>query len=354
MFPLGPSQPRFIAFDCTDEEAVQQLQGILSGASLPSNVITDVNPYHVFPEYLPADIWYLFNSVGDKPSDTGYWKVLKKDDKIITCSTTTGSRITLEYYLGQEPTGIKTDWMMHKYMIIQNPICDTAKLLDARALFRVFLNYGENLNSGNRFSNTGTQDAEGKIMKVNADSGSCSQVSTNMSMNLGHGNPDRHVQGLPEINDLPEDDFLELLDLVDPESSSSNSENSSVLTFSSDDDCFNSSALLQELEEDIQRKQPKHTEKKCQAAAPLGAKKVVHEADSLGINLGLQSGEDPTALLDKQFANSTDQEHLIAARAKVVASPTQGIDAYKTDQKNKGVAGRITKRVKKCCCFVPF
>ncbi|KAK9165600.1 hypothetical protein Scep_000791 [Stephania cephalantha] len=322
---------------------------------LPSNVITDVDPYLVYPGNLPADIWYLSKSVGDKPSDTGYWKASKNDDKIITCYTTTALKITFEHYLGPEPTAKKTDWMMHKYMIIRNQINDNAELLDPRALFRVFLNYGENLYVGSHCSNTGKQDAEGKIMKVNADSGSCSQGSTNWSMNLGHGNPVRHIQGLPEINDLSEGDFLELADLDDnPESTSSSSENSSVLTFSTDDDCFDSSALLQELEENSQDMQPKHTERKCQVAAPLEAKKVVHEADSLGINLGLQSGEDPTALLDKQFANITDQEHQIAARDKVASSTDQGKDADKAAQKKKGAAGRIAELGKKFCCFMPF
>lgn len=65
------------------------------------------------------------------------------------------------------------------------------------------------------------------------------------------GEPPFYLVGNPpEIDYISRGDFLELLDLDNPASPSSSSDDSSCLT-SSSDECFDSLALLQELDSEI-------------------------------------------------------------------------------------------------------
>lgn len=58
--------------------------------------------------------------------------------------------------------------------------------------------------------------------------------------------PEPWQENLPEVGYLSEGDYMELLDLDNPASPSSSSENSSCVTMSSGE-CFDSLALLQDL-----------------------------------------------------------------------------------------------------------
>lgn len=84
------------------------------------------------------------------------------------------------------------------------------------------------------------------------------------------------VDNLPEIDYFSDGDFLELRDLADPVSPSSSSDNSSCLSQTSDE-CFDSLALLRDLES--------HKDVGCKfsVAASVMPDKVVLQPASSGI-----------------------------------------------------------------------
>ncbi|XP_019052004.1 PREDICTED: protein SOMBRERO-like isoform X2 [Nelumbo nucifera] len=267
MCPSAPvPQHAEIGFHWTDEELLVFLERMVNGAPLAANVITEVNPYNILPWNLREHVWYFFSSEDPAATGIGYWKATGVDHRILSNSHTTACKTILEFYTGQAPNGNKTNWMMHQYKINQK---GNNNAQDSTSLCRVFLNSGHNPKHEVQQSQASLNDSSGDNtysmlssmlnMEQNNYDGqnpaivNSSQVTGRVDENgllavserhFPEHRPNNPIQEPHEIYDFSRGDFLELQDLVDPESPSSSSENSSFLTMSSDE-YFDSLALLQ-------------------------------------------------------------------------------------------------------------
>ncbi|XP_042507464.1 NAC domain-containing protein 7-like isoform X2 [Macadamia integrifolia] len=348
-----------IEFHSTDEELVEHLERFIHGAPLPDNVISEVNPYNVLPWNLPENIWY-FNSEGPKVTGTGYWKATGEGRRIPKNSTTTGCRTTLEFYIDKAPYGTKTDWMMYEYKIYWNVFSENNEIQDSSSLCRVFLNSIQSPDHKDPHSRASADDAKGdyihpkSAIRVQAEE-NCLSAQDDLSRsqvihgfdengptavsekNLPDQRLDNPVENLDENYDFSREDYLELLDLVNPESPSSSSENSSCLTMSSDE-YFDSSALLRELEGGKgENTQTNQTNSNFSVTTSHGPNQMVFEPTSSG------------SAVQQQVLNSKMQKHVAdqgssTSSANDVAS-SSGLPAV-SDGKRKAVS-RITKLRKK-------
>ncbi|XVE55998.1 hypothetical protein DITRI_Ditri03aG0202100 [Diplodiscus trichospermus] len=268
MASLAAFPPANIWFTCTYEELFISFNNLFSGSSLPSNVI-DVNPYRYEPQNLPDGVWFLINSKENIDMEHGFWKTKEEAREVFSNFDIIGWRTTLEYYEGQVPHENKTDWVMQVFSITRKRLCSDNEKKETSSLCRVFL-----VSSHERQQNVPSAGSKNETWSQPPilDANSCRRIgsSSNPEVNK-HGEtdvlavaerllvpvPEHPEENLFEMDlfsrgqtDLFSDgNFLELQDLDNP-ASSSNSENSSAVSFSSDE-CFDPIAFLQDLEDHI-------------------------------------------------------------------------------------------------------
>ncbi|XP_042493821.1 NAC domain-containing protein 83-like [Macadamia integrifolia] len=361
-----------IEFHFTDEELVDHLERMDRGAPLPANVIPDLNPYNVLPWNLPDDVWCFFNSLDPKATGTGYWKATGERRSIPKNATTTACRTTLQFYRGKAPYGTKTDWMMYEYKLYRQGLSEMNEALDSSSLCRVFLNSIQSPNHEEHHNRTRADNANGvyihpmSAIRVNGYGSTRSQVNSGVNengptavseRNLPNQRPDNPVQDLRENYDFSAGDFIELLDLVNPESPSS-SENSSCLTMSSDE-YFDSLALLRDIEaENTQKNQTNSTF--C-VSTSHGPKQLVLKPTSSGSAVQqhvlenkmqkLVTVQGPRNVLRSKMHKHVVVQGLSTNSANAVAS-SSGLPADSGGERK--VVGWMTKLRKKFCCFMPF
>ncbi|XP_059636406.1 NAC domain-containing protein 96-like [Cornus florida] len=258
--------PADIAVYWTDAGLILSLEEIIRGCPLPGNVFADVNPYQCMPSDLPDGIWYLIRSEEKKDAEFGFWRTKGEACVIFTNSSIAGWRTTLEFYEGRAPLGQKTNWVMQEYWITHKGACESSKPKESISLCRVFLCDGQSPKHETRDKKGGVENAGGNHFNSipsavpNADnySGeghiSKSQVKsrdgTRRSLTVGERLQELPLENLAEDDYILRGDFLELDDLAGPESPSSSSDNSSCLSFFSDER-FDSSSLLQQLDDEV-------------------------------------------------------------------------------------------------------
>ncbi|XVF27579.1 hypothetical protein REPUB_Repub14bG0120700 [Reevesia pubescens] len=131
--------PPGFRFHPTDEELI--IHYLKMKASPSSNqlisIIADVNIYKFNPWELPdraffgENEWFFFSPRDKKyPNGTrpnraaasGYWKATGTDKPIITSvgSQCLGMKKALVFYKGRPPKGVKTDWMMIEYRLLDD------------------------------------------------------------------------------------------------------------------------------------------------------------------------------------------------------------------------------------------
>ncbi|CAL0310650.1 unnamed protein product [Lupinus luteus] len=133
-----PNLPPGFRFHPTDEElVVQYLKKKTTSAPLPVHIIAEIDLYKFDPWELPAKAvfgeneWYFFTPRdrkypnGARPnraSTSGYWKATGTDKPVLTsCGTQkVGVKKALVFYGGKPPRGIKTNWIMHEYRLVDN------------------------------------------------------------------------------------------------------------------------------------------------------------------------------------------------------------------------------------------
>ncbi|GAA0167727.1 hypothetical protein LIER_22596 [Lithospermum erythrorhizon] len=152
------SLPPGFRFHPTDEELVAYyLDRKISGLPIELEVIPEVDLYKCEPwdlpdkSYLPSkDMeWYFYSprdrkypngSRTNRATRAGYWKATGKDRQVMSHKRAVGMKKTLVYYKERAPHGIRTNWIMHEYRLIDSS-CDNASSLalkDSYALCRVF------------------------------------------------------------------------------------------------------------------------------------------------------------------------------------------------------------------------
>ncbi|KAK7822086.1 NAC transcription factor 56 [Quercus suber] len=143
-----PNLPPGFRFHPTDEElVVHYLKKKATSAPLPVSIIAEVNLYKFDPWELPAKAtfgqheWYFFSPRdrkypnGARPNraaTSGYWKATGTDKPVLSSGSNlkVGVKKALVFYGGKPPKGIKTNWIMHEYRLIDNkpnnkpPGCD--------------------------------------------------------------------------------------------------------------------------------------------------------------------------------------------------------------------------------------
>ncbi|XP_039064703.1 NAC transcription factor 56-like [Hibiscus syriacus] len=133
-----PQLPPGFRFHPTDEElVVHYLKKKVASAPLPVTIIAEVDLYKFDPWELPSKAtfgeqeWYFFSPRdrkypnGARPNraaTSGYWKATGTDKPIVTSNGNqkVGVKKALVFYRGKPPKGIKTNWIMHEYRLIDN------------------------------------------------------------------------------------------------------------------------------------------------------------------------------------------------------------------------------------------
>ncbi|EPS69130.1 hypothetical protein M569_05637, partial [Genlisea aurea] len=163
-----PNLPPGFRFHPTDEElVVHYLKKKIASAPLPASIIAEVDLYKFDPWELPSKAifggqeWYFFSPRdrkypnGARPNraaTSGYWKATGTDKPVMTSGGTerVGVKKALVFYNGKPPRGIKSNWIMHEYRLVDNnkpsskpPGCDiankkTSLRLDDWVLCRIY------------------------------------------------------------------------------------------------------------------------------------------------------------------------------------------------------------------------
>ncbi|XWS24324.1 hypothetical protein CRYUN_Cryun28dG0091600 [Craigia yunnanensis] len=304
MATLAASPPANIGFTCTDEELFISFDKLTSGSPLPSNVV-DVNPYIYEPQNLPDDVWFLISSKENIDMEHGFWETKEEASEVFSNSDIIGWRTTLEYYEGQFPHGHKTDWVMQVFSITQKTLCDDNEKKETSSLCRVFLvsshEMQQNMSSAGIENETRNNLTQHPVLYANSSTRICSSSNPERDETEVLAAAERLPVPVHQGENLVEmdffssffsgGDFLELQDLDSPASSSS-SENSSAASILSDE-CFDSMAFLQDLEDPILEQND--AGKKLNVSASNKSEEVVIVPATLGSLVsveGSNSGSD--------------------------------------------------------------
>ncbi|PKU73255.1 NAC transcription factor 29-like [Dendrobium catenatum] len=133
--------PPGFRFNPTDQELINCYLTQKVSASLPSdwNIIADIDLYKFNPWDLPGEAffgegeWFFFsprerkypNGVRpNRAAGVGYWKATGTDKPILSAggSHCIGVKKALVFYEGRPPKGIKTEWVMHEYRLLDSVV----------------------------------------------------------------------------------------------------------------------------------------------------------------------------------------------------------------------------------------
>ncbi|KAI3945371.1 hypothetical protein MKW92_029578 [Papaver armeniacum] len=354
MCPSAPFSPTTedIGLSWPGKLLVMCLERMICGDPIPANVNTEINPYLDLPWSLNDSIWYL-HSWDLKASETGYWVEAEEECEIHTDSPTIGSRSTLH-------------WMMHAYRIQQKRLLEINKEGNSSSLCRVFTNRGQSPSNKEEQHGSGGCELDPNLKHPTIK---CQVISKNekhdpTKVSDRQPSPANSIHD-NEIYDFSMGDYLELEDLDDPlESSFSSSENSIFSTLASSEhfDYFDSSALLRDMDNDLDT-QRNHTDNVSGLLRPVNA---AVRGDSSGAEQQLLDTEALEDARNRQTAGDRDVNELTNSSQDEVASSSSSNSngsvraaASPTSSENKDdVAGRsrsrsrIAKLRKKYLCFI--
>ncbi|KAK9028813.1 hypothetical protein V6N11_025952 [Hibiscus sabdariffa] len=370
------SPPVNIGFTCTNEELFTGLDKLTSGSPLPNNVI-DVNPYRYEPQNLPDDFWFLSSSNDNTDIEHGLWKTKEEASEVFSNSDIFGWRTTLEYYHGQVPHERKTNWVMQVFSTTQKRLCDENAKKETISLCRVFL-VPSNVMQQNLSSakiNAENHLPQPPVLDANCSTRNGSSRNPQVNKHDGTG-----VLGAAEKLPAPEHqgenivamdffsgakvdffsggDFLELKDLDNPASSSS-SEDSSAMSISSDE-CFDSMAFLQDLDQD-QVFEHNETGKKLNVSASNRLEEVVVPATSgslvsiQGSNSGCYEFFRTTGVMPNSACGSRNLNSKFTKRTEASSSSWSLGDSFTAaaGRRKRDGLGRM-KELRKYLCFIPY
>ncbi|KAL2335089.1 hypothetical protein Fmac_016302 [Flemingia macrophylla] len=137
--PSNNNLPPGFRFHPTDEELIlHYLRKKVASIPLPVSIIAEVDIYKFDPWELPAKAafgekeWYFFSPRdrkypnGARPNraaGSGYWKATGTDKNIVGRGGVImrehfGVKKALVFYEGRPPKGVKTNWIMHEYRLV--------------------------------------------------------------------------------------------------------------------------------------------------------------------------------------------------------------------------------------------
>ncbi|KAK4486049.1 hypothetical protein RD792_008712 [Penstemon davidsonii] len=127
--------PPGFRFHPTDEElVVQYLKRKVLAYPLPASIIPEVDVCKSDPWNLPGDaeqeryffstkeVKYPNGNRSNRATGSGYWKATGLDKQIVSSKNNeiVGMKKTLVFYRGKPPKGLRTDWIMHEYRLVNN------------------------------------------------------------------------------------------------------------------------------------------------------------------------------------------------------------------------------------------
>ncbi|KAK2369231.1 NAC domain-containing protein [Trifolium repens] len=149
--------PPGFRFHPTDEELVAYyLERKITGKTIDLDIIAEVDLYKCEPWDLPEKSflpskdmeWYFYSprdrkypngSRTNRATRGGYWKATGKDRAVNSQKRQVGMKKTLVYYKGRAPHGIRTNWVMHEYRLMEShPGASLSSLKDSYSLCRIF------------------------------------------------------------------------------------------------------------------------------------------------------------------------------------------------------------------------
>ncbi|XP_073105338.1 NAC domain-containing protein 13-like isoform X2 [Elaeis guineensis] len=348
-------------------------------------------------------MWYLYNP--DDPQSlngeceikvtrTGYWKPMG-GLRIFTSTPTVGRKTTREFYIGKAPNGDKTGWTMHEYQTEQKTHQGINKEQDHCSLYRVFFQINERPNHEEQHNSMIADAADGDYLEhvllnlLEQENNSSSSGAGNRSQMVGRDQQGQSVlSGTsvtgPETDSSAEDvyatcdfskgDYLELNDLYSPGTSSSSSDNSSLMSVNSDE-YFDADALLRDLEnEHNPRVEEEHADCRYSVSASVKSNQVVIRPPPSGSvcgnsssNLVAEGGAFANPMPERAWASgpSSSAYELSHNRKASSSGKSPGSDS---DQSSSGssrgsrtsrgqglkTVGRIAKLGKYYCCCGSF
>ncbi|KAJ4885874.1 NAC domain containing protein 52 [Raphanus sativus] len=158
-------------FHPTDEELVSYyLKRKVLGKPVRFDAIGEVDIYKhepwdlaVFSRLRTRDQeWYFYSALDKKygngarmnrATNKGYWKATGKDREIRRDVQILGMKKTLVFHSGRAPDGLRTNWVMHEYRLVDYEIESNGNLVqDAYVLCRIFHKNNIGPPSGNRYA----------------------------------------------------------------------------------------------------------------------------------------------------------------------------------------------------------
>ncbi|XP_022748486.1 protein NTM1-like 9 [Durio zibethinus] len=156
-------------FHPTDEELVSYyLKRQVSNKPVRFNAIAEVDMY----KHEPWDLsdksrlktrdqeWYFFSLLDKKygngarlnrATNHGYWKATGKDREVRHNLQLIGMKKTLVFHNGRAPEGLRTNWVMHEYRLVEEEL-EKIGALQAYVLCRVFHKNNIGPPNGNRYA----------------------------------------------------------------------------------------------------------------------------------------------------------------------------------------------------------
>lgn len=131
---MGGLPPGFRFFPSDEELVVHFLYRKASLLPCHPDIIPSLNLRHVDPWDLDGKAlqggnqWYFFTQrIQNRVSPNGYWVPVGIDDPITSSNRVVGMKKTLVFYIGQAPCGVKTDWVMLEYHLMDGSTnCSTS------------------------------------------------------------------------------------------------------------------------------------------------------------------------------------------------------------------------------------
>ncbi|CAN6921621.1 NAC domain containing protein 52-like [Brassica napus] len=158
-------------FHPTDEELVSYyLKRKVLGKPVRFDAIGEVDIYKhepwdlaVFSRLKTRDQeWYFYSALDKKygngarmnrATNKGYWKATGKDREIRRDVQILGMKKTLVFHSGRAPDGLRTNWVMHEYRLVDYETESNGNLVqDAYVLCRIFHKNNIGPPSGNRYA----------------------------------------------------------------------------------------------------------------------------------------------------------------------------------------------------------
>ncbi|XP_055810066.1 NAC domain-containing protein 1 [Solanum dulcamara] len=211
---ISSDLPPGFRFHPTDEELIMYyLRYQATSRPCPVSIIPEIDIYKFDPWELPEKAefgeneWYFFtprdrkypNGVRpNRAAVSGYWKATGTDKAIYSASKYVGVKKALVFYKGKPPKGVKTDWIMHEYRLIDSKSQTTKQSgsmrLDDWVLCRIY----KKKNLGKTI----------EMMKVEEEELETQNVSTNNTIEVVSGPQTMKLPRICSLSHLLELDYF--------------------------------------------------------------------------------------------------------------------------------------------------